>query len=282
MFAETDPMRSCADASSRPVELIFPPSLQSPTALAITIAVHRSLLRKLEANSPSLDRTGVQNGHSKNLLRVRLANHAGEEITITSIHGQYREIGGKERTLRNVSLRDWRGVGDEDWEADELSVLPGLASPVIPYKFHSENKIGEVGLRVWVDYLDAGKKSHSVLGYDASVTIVEPPTSWFDLQLLSTYAFLLAFVSFIGYYAFTSYTAPEVTKKGAKGPRPKKVTPVASEEKKDGKSYEEEWIPEQILRQRKKKEEGAGYKSATSGEESEGGAVKKGKGKGRK
>lgn len=64
----------------------------------------------------SLNATGVQNGHSKNLLHVRLANHAGEEITITSVHGQYREAGGRQRKLRNVnpSFRSWSGKSEAD------------------------------------------------------------------------------------------------------------------------------------------------------------------------
>ena len=36
-----------------------------------------------------------------------------------------------------------------------LDLPPRAKSPVIPYKFHSENKIGDVGLRVYVDVLDA-------------------------------------------------------------------------------------------------------------------------------
>jgi hypothetical protein len=36
-----------------------------------------------------------------------------------------------------------------------MPVSPKSKSPLIPYRFHSENKIGDVGLRVWVDYNDA-------------------------------------------------------------------------------------------------------------------------------
>ncbi|KAL8276255.1 hypothetical protein RQP46_011329 [Phenoliferia psychrophenolica] len=210
----------------------------------------------------------VQNGHSKNLLNVRVANHAGEQIELTSIHGQYREISGKQRALRNTTTLPLR-----------QSILPGLASPLIRYQFHSENKVGEVGLRVWVNYLDAGKKPQSVLGYDGPVSVVEPPSSWFDIELLSLYAILIAVLYGVGSYAYSVYTAPVVPVKGAKR-SPKKASAATAAAPTDGKTYEEEWIPEQVLRQRKAAS-GAGPKSGTtSGEDSEGGSkARKGKGK---
>lgn len=39
-----------------------------------------------------------------------------------------------------------------------MPVSPKSKSPLIPYRFHSENKIGDVGLRVWVDYNDAVRR----------------------------------------------------------------------------------------------------------------------------
>lgn len=91
----------------------------------------------------------------------------------------------------------------------------------------------------------------------------------------------------IGYWAYTTYLIPaaSATKKRAKKvpSTPKPVVPVTpaspGEEK---KAYEEEWIPEHVLRARKvaeKKLARGGYTSATSGEESEGGTKKGKKGK---
>lgn len=91
-----------------------------------------------------------------------------------------------------------------------LSFRSALLSPA---QFHSENKQGEVGLRVWVDYLDAvrllhsppvrrrvareadprrscpsfllsqSKRPHTVLGFEGTATVSEPKGSWFDPAL---------------------------------------------------------------------------------------------------
>lgn len=47
----------------------------------------------------------VENGNSNNLLHVRVQNHADHPITVLRVRGQYREATGKERPLREVSLR---------------------------------------------------------------------------------------------------------------------------------------------------------------------------------
>ncbi|KAI5476525.1 hypothetical protein MNV49_007535 [Pseudohyphozyma bogoriensis] len=202
----------------------------------------------------------VSNGHSNNLLHVKVANHAGEEITLTRVFGAYREAEGRQRALRNTTTLPLR-----------QSVLPGLASPLIPYKFHSENRIGEVGLRVWIEYLDAAKKPRTILGYDGNVTIVEPPVNWFDLQLLSVYAFLAAFFAFLAYTAYNYFTpAPVKGKRPRRAPAPATPsTPTAGTPAESGKSYEEDWIPEHVLRSRKNLVKDS--PGATSGEESEGG-----------
>lgn len=62
-------------------------------------------------------------------------------------------------------------------------IASGQKSPLIPYRFHSENKIGEVGLRVWVEYLDQQSKPHITLGFEGAATVVEPQGSWFDPAL---------------------------------------------------------------------------------------------------
>ncbi|KAM0751151.1 hypothetical protein T439DRAFT_325303 [Meredithblackwellia eburnea MCA 4105] len=212
----------------------------------------------------------VQNGHSSNLLQVRFANHAGEELVITSVHGQYRESGGKQRALRNTTNLPLR-----------QSVLPGLASPLIPYKFHSENKVGEVGLRVWVDYLDAGKKQHSVLGFDGTVNVVEPPTSWLDPHLLFAYLVLGAGLYFAGTWVYGTYISPPASttgkSKAKRAPRPS--TPQTPATPTGEGKYEEDWIPAHHLRSRKEKIAGEG---ATSGEESEGGTPRRRSGRGKK
>ncbi|GAA5932335.1 hypothetical protein JCM1841_000852 [Sporobolomyces salmonicolor] len=211
----------------------------------------------------------VYNGRSDNLLHVRLASHAPEEITLTGVHGEYREATGKERPLRKTTHLPL-----------QQRIPPSGKSPLIPYRFHSENKIGEVALKVWVDYEDAGRKKHTVLGYDGTVTIAEPESSWFDLELIALYVMLAGFFGGVGYLVYTAYLVPPTAKsksKAKKQPRPTAVVAKNSEIRDSADATErplldEDWIPEHHLRARKAKK-AAGYSSGgvTSGEESEGG-----------
>ena len=117
----------------------------------------------------------VFNGHSENLLLVRAVNLAGEQLIISSIHSHFYQLGGileREKPLKNSTNLPLRQV-----------VLPGLATPTIKYKFHSEQKPGKVGLKVYVEYNDAGNRPHSQLGFKGEVNIVEPKKKAFDFQV---------------------------------------------------------------------------------------------------
>ncbi|GAA6039552.1 hypothetical protein JCM8097_008385 [Rhodosporidiobolus ruineniae] len=254
--------------------------LLTPAALLASAVVAASKPdAEVVASWPAVNPFGkVTNGVSSNLLNLRLSNHAGEELVVTGVRGEFREVGGKERTLRKTNILTLR-----------QPVSPGTKSPLIPYRFHSENKIGDVGLRVFVDFLDSGKKKHSTLAFDDVVNVVEPPTSWFDLQLLSVYAILLAVLSSASYLAYSIFVPAPPSKKST---RPSPSTPSSSKAKStavqatsgiiDGglaeaeKVLDEEWIPAHHLKARKGKGTG-GYASATSGDESEG--ARRGKGR---
>lgn len=52
----------------------------------------------------------VYNGPRGNAINLKITNHAKNDISIDAISGAFREVGGKERHLANVSLH---GVGAE-------------------------------------------------------------------------------------------------------------------------------------------------------------------------
>ncbi|GAA5834336.1 hypothetical protein JCM11251_007962 [Rhodosporidiobolus azoricus] len=209
----------------------------------------------------------VTNGVSSNLLNLRFQNHDSSEVTITGVRGEFREVGGKERVLRKTNALPLR-----------QPVPAGQKSPLIPYKFASENKVGEVGLRVHVDYLDGSKKKQSVVAYDDVVNVVEPEGSWFDLELLSVYAILLALFSSVGYFGYTTFLSPSSSSSTKSSSTLKKKTNtsvVATSDIIDGglkeaeKKLDESWIPAHHQKKGGRK----GYASATSGDESEGAAA---------
>ncbi|KAM0787295.1 hypothetical protein ACM66B_007071 [Microbotryomycetes sp. NB124-2] len=205
----------------------------------------------------------VVNGKSDNLLEVRVANHAADQVTVTRVFGSYKEAQGKQRALRNTTELKLRQV-----------VPSGQKSPLIPYRLHSENKIGDVGLSVWVEYLDSASKKHVTLGYDGVATVVEPEGSFFDPALLFSYAVILAILAGAGYLVYGSYFAAPKTKSKRTKRAPAPVAEASSTATDTpSKGVDNDWIPEHHLRTRKT----GGYTSATSGDESEGAAKRKGR-----
>ncbi|BGP51937.1 hypothetical protein JCM10450v2_007897 [Rhodotorula kratochvilovae] len=250
-------------------------NLLSPLALLGSLALSASAARagapdvEAQIKFPDDNPFGrVTNGVSHNLLHVRVANHGPEPVTVTRVRGQYREAGGKERALRNTTTMP---LG--------LPVGPGGRSPLIPYKFHSENKPGEAGLRVWVDYVDSTQRAHTVLGYDSTITVVEPKGSWFDLELLFLYALLGSALAAIAYTLYGSYLSPSpaAPASGVGKKRPTAVTAKSASivDGTDGSrttaklagEVDEEWVPEHHLRARKTRK--GGNTSGTSGDESD-------------
>ncbi|KPV73129.1 uncharacterized protein RHOBADRAFT_65485 [Rhodotorula graminis WP1] len=243
--------------------LLAPLSL---VAVALGAAVPSSDVEALIKFPDSNPFGTVHNGVSTNLLHVRVHNHGSEPVTVTRIRGQFREAHGRERALRNTTVMP---LG--------LPVGPGQKSPLLPYKFFSENKQGDVGLRVWIDFIDSTRRQHTVLGYDSTVTVVEPKGSWFDLELLFLYVLLGSAFSGLAYLLYTSYLAPVVAPAPAKSSgggarRPQAVTAKSSTivDNTDGTrtKVDDEWVPEHHLRTRKAR--AAGATSGTSGDESEG------------
>ncbi|GAA5880039.1 hypothetical protein JCM3774_004545 [Rhodotorula dairenensis] len=237
--------------------------LARPTAAASTPDVE-ALIKFPDSNPFGR----VTNGNSNNLLHVRVQNHADHPITILRVRGQFREASGKERPLRETTTMR---LG--------MPVSPKSKSPLIPYRFHSENKIGDVGLRVWVDYNDANNNPHTVLGYDSTVTVGEPKSSWFDIELLFLYVLLGGFFAGVAYFVYTSYFDPSLSsasgaggkKRSSTSTRPSAVTAKSSSivDNVTGEKnkVDESWVPEHHLRTRGVK---GGNTSATSGDESDG------------
>ncbi|GAA5821512.1 hypothetical protein JCM11491_001363, partial [Sporobolomyces phaffii] len=194
---------------------------------------------------------------SNNLVNVRVASHSSDPLKIVSVHGQYYEASGKERPLRQTTNFP-------------LAVdLPARAkSPVIPYRFHSENRIGQVGLRVFVDVLDSSRKKWTYLGYEGTVEIVEPASSWFDLELISLYIILTAFFGSIGYLVYKSWflappSSSSASKASKRGPRPNvvakdgEIRDSAEAVKEGDRVLDQDWIPDHHLRARVGNKKGA-------------------------
>lgn len=208
---------------------------------------------------PSNPFAHIVNGE-RNKMTLEIENKSPLNITLKSAAGSIHDpdTGKLIKNTTNVSY----GV----------TLISG-AKTTLPYNFNSEHKPREVLLKIWVNYNDGSSAvPHRTMAYDSIVTIVEPPSSFFDLPLLLSYVVLVVVLGGSGYLIFKTY-APKSLKKAVKKQRlgaPAKSTisePVGPVKVSSASgAYEEEWIPAHHLQKEKKvKKEGG---AASSGDES--------------
>jgi translocon-associated protein subunit alpha len=124
-------------------------------------------------------------------------------------------------------------------------------------------------LTVWVNVVETGSNEvHQITAFNQTVSVVEPQSSWCDPQLLFLYLVLASALAGGAYLLYDAFFAQPARKTN----KPRKVKAVVVAEKgkayPDVKPYEEEWIPEQHLKNRASKLKKSG---ATSGGASSGG-----------
>ncbi|KAJ2916601.1 hypothetical protein MD484_g3813, partial [Candolleomyces efflorescens] len=192
----------------------------------------------------------VVNGQ-KNLLTLTIENKSGQNLTLLSIAGSLTHP-DTNALLKNLTSQQYGVPLLEDVKIQ------------LPYIFYSEFKPGDHRLNVWVQHA-AGDKVYTVDAFESVVTIVEPPVSFFDLKMLSTYLILLGLVGGAGYYTYLAYAPP---KKKSKKPATFSVSaPVGTVTATGAGGYQEEWIPEHHLKKTKSAKKSGGVPSGTSADE---------------
>jgi len=181
----------------------------------------------------------VINGQT-NKLNLLLVNHSPRELTVKSVSGAYREIGGREKYLRNTTAQRFSAV---------LPPSPNNSPVPLLYTFHSEFKPQELNLNVWVDYIDSDKKKYRELAYEGQVTILEQPGSWFDPALLFAYLILFSLLGLAGLVIYNTYFTGKNNKlnvyfKGTKKQQAANPAIAPTVSNPDGKKYSDEWIPD--------------------------------------
>jgi len=203
----------------------------------------------------------VVNGE-RNKMTLEIENKSPLNVTLKSAAGSIHDPDSGKLIKNTTSL------------SYGVTLIAG-AKTILPYNFNSEYKPKEVLLKIWVNYDDGSSSApHIAMAYNSIVTIVEPPSSFFDLPLLLSYAVLFAVLGGSGYLVYKNY-APKSLKKAVKKQRlgataPAKSTisepvgPVKASSTTGG--YEEEWIPAHHMPQKEKAKKDGG--AASSGDES--------------
>ncbi|KAI8461616.1 hypothetical protein BY996DRAFT_6654048 [Phakopsora pachyrhizi] len=178
-------------------------------------------------------------------------------MRIYQVWNEYREIGGKEKLIRKSNPTP-----------SKRTLAPGSNPYKIPYFFNSEQREGDVKLKIWVEWGGTKGRKFQTVAYDSTVTIKEPPTRWFDPQLILLYIILGSGFGTVGYMVYVSYLKPHGTRAGSKLTKSKAsterlTTSVPKVNTPTGGQYEEEWIPAGHVQSSKKP-------AAESGEEASG------------
>ncbi|KZV80198.1 hypothetical protein EXIGLDRAFT_781282 [Exidia glandulosa HHB12029] len=199
----------------------------------------------------------VTNGE-RNAVTVNVENLSTDNVTLSAISGSVHNA-DTGKLVKNLTALAYNVP------------LIQKAKITLPFTFYSEFKPGDLQLKLWVEYTGAASAAKQrIVAYESVVKVVEPPASIFDLKMISTYIIALGALAGLGYFAYTSYLAPAKGKGGKSRPKPIVTTELEPEVVKGSGVYNDEWIPEHHLKNRKKKAEGAlssGDESALSGTE---------------
>ncbi|AAW40840.1 hypothetical protein CNBA2520 [Cryptococcus deneoformans B-3501A] len=231
----------------------------------------------VSASFPETNAFGnVVNGEDNNIL-IHLINSGSKNYTLVSASASYHDPANHWALVKNATTLKY-GVP-----------LVSGANFSAPYHVYSEFRPQELGLTVTVNLAETGTKDlHYITAMNRTVSIVEAPGSWLDFQLIFLYLILGTALTLGGWWAYDSYFAPKSKVKGKKksGPGPKKVQAVVPGKESvypEVKPYEEEWIPEQLLKSKQNKLKKRNVDGASSaGEITSGGETSGAEGKGKK
>ncbi|RUS27276.1 translocon-associated protein, alpha subunit [Jimgerdemannia flammicorona] len=202
--------------------------LVSPLAVSASLPAPNV---ELTAGFPDSPFGNVVNGQ-RNKLVVSFSNKDTVSYTVSILSGVLVNPNNFTQIVRNLTaLRYDTPIGTGE-------------TVDIPFSFHSEIAPQDLGLVVLVDFLDTNGNSHRAVGFNSTVTIVDPPTSIFDLQLLFLYVVLAGVLGGIGYLIQQAFFggAAKGKKKAKKVVEPSIGAAGAVDEKTT--AYDESWIPD--------------------------------------
>ncbi|KAF8753525.1 Signal sequence receptor alpha chain [Rhizoctonia solani] len=169
---------------------------------------------------------------SKHQITRQNLNTSGANVTLVDIGGSYHDV-DTGKTLRNVTARKFN-----------LPIIEGM-NLTFPYLLTSELRPKDTKLLVWANIKDSDANIFRMTAYDSIVSIVEPPSSIFDIQMILTYLMVLVSLEAEG----TTPTSPRtpLQRKSLVLPLTSTYSSPSPETPGGAARYEEEWIPSHHL-----------------------------------
>lgn len=192
----------------------------------------------------------VKNGQSTRVVFTFTQPRGVERaIAVNSLTGAFldpaRKDGERKRIMRNMTNRILHD--------DPLVQFTNGKPLQLPYDIHSEFKPQKLDIELRATVTDKSSlNKYNVLLYRGSVTVEEPPQSLWDLELLSVYLFLAGLVGAVAYYVYVSYIQPALRANLSTSSSKRKDKAPAPVANKDGKTYDESWIPEEAISQQQR------------------------------
>ena len=192
----------------------------------------------------------VKNGQSTRVVFTFTQPRGVERaIAVNSLTGAFldpaRKDGERKRIMRNMTNRILHD--------DPLVQFTNGKPLQLPYDIHSEFKPQKLDIELRATVTDKSSlNKYNVLLYRGSVTVEEPPQSLWDLELLSVYLFLAGLVGAVAYYVYVSYIQPALRAHLSTSSSKRKDKTPAPVANKDGKTYDESWIPEEAISQQQR------------------------------
>ena len=192
----------------------------------------------------------VKNGQSTRVVFTFTQPRGVERaIAVNSLTGAFldpaRKDGERKRIMRNMTNRILHD--------DPLVQFTNGKPLQLPYDIHSEFKPQKLDIELRATVTDKSSlNKYNVLLYRGSVTVEEPPQSLWDLELLSVYLFLAGLVGVVAYYVYLSYIQPALRANLSTSSSKRKDKTPAPVANKDGKTYDESWIPEEAISQQQR------------------------------
>ncbi|KAL1921618.1 uncharacterized protein VTP21DRAFT_11334 [Calcarisporiella thermophila] len=181
---------------------------------------------------------GVVVNGQRNKVRVAFRNHDNKQYTIEHMSGAFVNPNNFSHIIRNITAYRYGTAVDGNTTVD------------VPYFFYPEFPPQDLGLTVIIDFKDPST-GHTFrgVGFNSTVTVVDPEHSIFDLQLISIYLILAATAVGIGYLVKEAFFPATVASKKKKPVQPAPAT-TSTDSSEGSAVYDESWIPEHHLKAR--------------------------------
>ncbi|KZZ97853.1 hypothetical protein AAP_00114 [Ascosphaera apis ARSEF 7405] len=170
---------------------------------------------------------------------VHITNYESEAINVNIIAGELFDVKTGE-SVRNLTMAKYQ------------TQIPAGQEQLISYPIELDMHPADLALSLTAFVLTAEKVIYTLPVFQDVVSIVEPPTSIFDPQILFLYFFLGSLFAATFYFFYTVWVAPYLPAKQRKAAA-SKTTSVKAVEKTEpatasgsdigGASYNTEWIP---------------------------------------